>query len=308
MTNVRPEALELFSHSLNPADKVLITGAAGWFGQTALAMTKAAGLPHMATGSKPGILELDGEYEALQSHNFGIISDFQPTVVIDTAFLTREKVAVIGAEKYIEANKALIDCSLKVASLASVRKYVGFSSGAAVHLAGYRSFELSINPYAALKRSFEEKMLEASQFATANISIPRVWSVTGAYLNKAELFAFSNLILQAKSGTLQIRAEHPILRRYCPAEDVIAIAISQTTQDRPVIFDTGGELLEIGHLADLVRETVDPLLTVTRSLDPNLPVDDYYSNGEHWSSLSIKHGLHEETALEQLKRLVKDIH
>jgi hypothetical protein len=57
------------------------------------------------------------------------IRDFIPTVVIDSAFLTRDKLAVLGQGEFININQGLISDSLEMARLPSVRKNVGFPSG-----------------------------------------------------------------------------------------------------------------------------------------------------------------------------------
>jgi len=307
VSKVRNEAGRLFSRNLHTEDRVLITGASGWFGRTALAMTKLAGLDYLATGSKARVMTFDGDRERIELHGLDVISAFKPTVVIDAAFLTREKAAVVGADKYIDANRKLIRCSKEIASLDSVRKYVGFSSGAAVHLAGYSSFDLLDNPYAALKRDYEEEMLALSESTNASIVIPRVWSVTGAYVNSPKIYAFSSFILQAKSGNIEIRARHNVLRRYSLVEDVVSLAISQPKEDRGTVFDTGGEILEIGRLAEEILLIIDPAGKITRDIEPELPADHYYSDNSQWSNISLLHGLGQAPISQQIRLVSRHI-
>jgi nucleoside-diphosphate-sugar epimerase len=297
---IRPEALVIFRNALQPSDRILISGGSGWFGNTAIAMTKTANLPYMVTGSTARNLILDGDKEKIESHHIAKIAAFKPTVVIDAAFLTREKVAVLGPDKYVEINRSLIKISLEMAGLSSVRKYVGFSSGAAFHLAGQNSFSLADNPYAALKRSYEEQMLEIDHSLGAEISIPRVFSVTGAYVSKPELFAFSNLIIQARSGVMEIHSKNKIFRRYSPVEDIIALAVAQAKQENGVIFDTGGEMLEIGELANQIKRELYPDALIRRELSPSLPVDDYQSDNTQWSRIASLHGLDQASISEQI--------
>jgi nucleoside-diphosphate-sugar epimerase len=304
---IRPESLSLFRKALRHGDKILISGAAGWFGQTAIAMTKTTGLEYLATGSRSRVIELNGENEKIESHDMNSIAAFKPTVVIDAAFLTREKIAVTGAANYIEINQAIMDCSKEIVGLASVRKYVGFSSGATVNLAGHDSFNILDNPYAALKRSYEEQMLDAGSWSKASITIPRVFSLTGAYVNRPDLFAFSNLILQARSGEISIRARRRVLRRYCLVEDVIALSVSSLDQGETLIFETGGDLVEIGELAHLIKAQIDTEMKIIRSLDQEESSDNYFSSGLEWSSLSKKQGLLEETISKQIARFLASV-
>jgi len=304
---IRPESLSLFRQELKHGDRVLICGASGWFGQTAIAMTKDAGLEYMATGSRTRVIEIDGDTVRVASHNISSISAFEPTVVIDAAFLTRDKIAVIGAVKYIEINQVLMKISREIASLESVRKYVGFSSGATVHLAGQDSFSLSDNPYAALKKSYEAQMMEVSNWSKASLVIPRVYSVTGAYVNKPQLFAFSDLILQARAGVIEVRAKNKVLRRYSPVEDVIALAVAQSKQQGQIIFDTGGEMLEVGDLANQIRMEVCQDAIIHRELNPNLLADDYQSDNVQWSNVLSLSDMEQAPLSEQIRRVARHL-
>lgn len=307
MEKIRPESLSLFRQELKYGDKVLICGASGWFGRTAIAMTKAAGLEYMATGSRTRVIEIDGDTVRVESHNISSISAFEPTVVIDAAFLTRDKISVIGAVKYIEINQVLMKISREIASLESVRKYVGFSSGATMNLAGQSSFRISDNPYAALKKSYEEQMMEVSNWSKASVVIPRVYSVTGAYVNKPQLFAFSDLILQAKAGVIEVRAKNKVLRRYSPVEDVIALAVAQSKQQGQIIFDTGGEMLEVGDLANQIRMEICQDAIIHRELNPHLLADDYHSDNVQWSNILSLSEIEQAPLSEQIRRAARHL-
>jgi hypothetical protein len=71
--NIRQEAQDLFLNNLRSDDRVLVTGAAGWFGRTAIAMTRGAGLELLATGSKDQKIEIDGQSQAVHAQTLEII-------------------------------------------------------------------------------------------------------------------------------------------------------------------------------------------------------------------------------------------
>ena len=282
---IRHEAQELWLNNLRSDDRVLVTGAAGWFGRTAIAMTREAGLELLATGSKDQKIEIDGQSQAVHNQSLDVISAFKPTVVIDTAFVTRERLPILGHKTYIETNQKLIDQSLDIATLPSVRKYIGFSSGATKHLAGNTSFSLEENPYAAQKRIYESKISEIAANLQSDISVARVWSVTGSYCTKPQTFAFTDLIAQAKFGLIEIKAKHLVYRRYCALEDVLALAMVPKTPGSVSIFDTGGGLIELGELAKIVVELLNPNAEIRREVDPGLASDNYHSDGKGWDAL-----------------------
>ena len=300
---IRAEAIDLYLGNLSSDDRVLVTGAGGWFGRTAIAMTRGVGVGLLATGTKDQHIDIDGQGQAVQAQSLEAISVFEPTVVIDTAFVTRERLSVLGHKTYVETNQKLIDQSLAIAALPSVRKYIGFSSGATMHLAGHTSFSLEENPYAAQKRIYESKISEMAAELQSNVSVARVWSVTGSYCTKPDSFAFTDLIAQAKLGLIEIKAKHLVFRRYCAIEDVLALAMLPSPTVSNPIFDTGGDLIEIGDLAKLVIELVNPNAEIRRQIDPELHLDDYHSDNSDWENLVGTGLLSEDSLREQIARV-----
>ena len=303
---IRREAQELWLKNLRSDDRVLVTGAGGWFGRTAIAMTRKSGLALLATGSKDQQIEIDGQGQSVQAQSLEIIAAFEPTVVIDTAFVTRERLPALGHKAYVETNQRIIDQSLDIAALPSVRKYIGFSSGATMHLAGHTSFSLQENPYAAQKRIYESRMSEIAGALDCDISVARVWSVTGSYCTKPNSFAFTDLIAQAKLGLVEVKAKRPVYRRYCAIEDVLALAMLPNELGGNSIFSTGGELIELGDLAKLVVELVNPNAEIRRHIDPELASDDYYSDSKDWDELLQSADLVKDSISHQVTRVAHE--
>jgi nucleoside-diphosphate-sugar epimerase len=302
---IRAEALELFLGNLSSDDRVLVTGAGGWFGRTAIAMTRESGLEILASGSKDQQIEISGASQHVQSLSLDNISAFEPTVVIDTAFVTRERLPALGHKAYVETNQKIINQSLAIAALPSVRKYIGFSSGATMHLAGHTSFSVEENPYAAQKRVYEGKIAEIAGGLQCDVSVARVWAVTGSYCTKPDTFAFTNLIAQAKLGLIKIMAKHLVYRRYCAVEDVLAVAMLPKQPGDISIFDTGGDLIELGELAKIVVELVNPNAEIQRQVDPVLPSDNYHSDGKEWDDLVQSAGMAFDSLSNQIARVAE---
>jgi nucleoside-diphosphate-sugar epimerase len=175
-----------------------------------------------------------------------------------------------------------------------------------MHLAGHTSFSIEENPYAAQKRIYESKMSEIAAEIENNISVARVWSVTGSYCTKPGTFAFTDLITQAKLGLIEIKAKHLVYRRYCAIEDVLALAILTNEPESNPVFDTGGDLIEIGDLAKLVVELVNPNAEIRRQIDPELKSDDYCSDSKDWGALLQSANLAKDSISDQLTRVAYD--
>ena len=283
-------------------DRVLITGATGWFGRMALWMARKENVSVLAVASKKATIQLDSFSENIYEYNLEHMTDYAPTVVVDSAFLTRDRVGVISLGDYISLNRGLIRGSKEIASLPSVRKYVGFSSGATRHLAGQESFALESNPYAALKMEYEAEMAQINASNEVAMSIARVWSVTGPFTTKPDLFAFSNLISQAREGVMRIESAGNVFRRYCELEAVMRVALAQKKQRGDPVFDTGGELIEIGDLAQVICEEINNEAIVIRGAYDGSREDNYYSDGTQWDSMIADLGLVQESIRSQIRR------
>ena len=283
-------------------DRVLITGATGWFGRTALWMAMKENVNVLAMASKKNSVRVGEFSKGVYAHNLEQIADFAPTVFVDSAFLTRDKISAFDLGGYISLNRSLIRDSIEIASLPSIRKYVGFSSGATRHLAGQESFALQNNPYAALKMEYEAEMAQINSSNEVAISIARVWSVTGPFTTKPDLFAFSNLISQAREGLMRIESAGNVFRRYCGLEAVMQVALAQKKQGGDPVFDTGGELIEIGDLAQVIREEINNEAVVIRGSYDGSREDNYYSDGTQWDSMIADLGLLQESIRSQIRR------
>ena len=202
------------------------------------------------------------------------LGDAQPgdtdgALVLHFAFLTRDRIADLGADAFTDANRAITRTVLDLFAAGAPRALVYASSGAA-HAAD--------EPYGIAKQHDEAAFREACDRVGASCVIPRIFSISGPYMTKPTLYALGDLILQAqRDDRLRIRAAHPVIRSYVAAADLLALclaAAAEPTQD--LVFDSGGEIVEVGDLADAVRRVAGrPDLPIERTWDPAAPADRY---------------------------------
>jgi nucleoside-diphosphate-sugar epimerase len=208
------------------------------------------------------------------------IRDFKPTLVLDAAFLTREKVSTITLENYISSNTALIEQALELQQLTTVQKFVGISSGASLPHLKIRTSNFALDPYGSLKATYEHRLLQNHELR-AKTTIGRIWSVSGKLVTKPSVFAFSDLAKQALGGAIKISAPHEVWRRYVDLEDFLKVVLlAHPGQDR--VIDSGGELIEIGQLAQLIFEVLGTKPKIARTLVSGLQADRYYSDDISW--------------------------
>jgi nucleoside-diphosphate-sugar epimerase len=271
-------------------DRVLVTGASGWLGRTALDLLAPLGLPTLALAGRPRKIRVSDcniECRVWDDHE---VAAFAPTVVLDCAFLTRDRVADMPLDEYVATNRALTERLVYATQLPGVRLALTVSSGAAIH--PHDAFEGPIehNPYGYLKREAEHCLTRAAADSGAIPVIARAWSISGAHVQKPHGYALGSMIRDADSGAIRIIARRPVFRRYVLAEELLALGIAEGSVG-PATIDSGGELVEMADLAARIAAVVRPEAVITRGeIDPRDP-DRYHSDGQDWERHCKKWGL-----------------
>ena len=262
-------------------DRVLVTGASGWLGRTALDLLAPLGLPTLAVASRARIIRVgDCEIECRVWEDREVAA-FAPTVVLDCAFLTRDRVADMPLGDYVAANRTLTERLVYATQLAGVRLALTISSGAAVYPHDALDRRVEHNPYGYLKREAEHRLAQAAAESGAVPVVARAWSISGAHVQKPQGYALGSMILAAASGAIRITARHPVFRRYVLAEELLALGIAEGSVG-PATIDSGGELVEMAELAARIAAVVRPDAVISRDeADPREP-DNYHSDGQDW--------------------------
>ena len=265
---------------MNHLERVVVLGASGWVGRTACNWLNEMGTELLLFAGRNRSETIGKSTFRFYTFDQKKIKDFKPTAVIDAAFITREKVVAFPLSNYIQMNTELIEQGLELQRLSSVEKFIGISSGASVpHLTPGHP-ELEVDPYGALKATYEERLIENPDLR-AKTTIGRIWSVSGDLVTKPAMFAFSSLIQQALVGHIDIHAMHRIWRRYVDLEDFLKVVTLSSPGDSRVI-DSGGRLVEIHKLAELIFSELKIAPSISRNLAPASSDDLYYSNGTTW--------------------------
>ena len=262
-------------------DRVLVTGASGWLGRTALDLLAPLGLPTLAVASRARIIRVgDCEIECRVWEDREVAA-FAPTVVLDCAFLTRDRIADMPLGYYVAANRTLTERLVYATQLAGVRLALTISSGAAVYPHDALDRRVEHNPYGYLKREAEHRLAQAAAESGAVPVVARAWSISGAHVQKPQGYALGSMILAAASGAIRITARHPVFRRYVLAEELLALGIAEGSVG-PATIDSGGELVEMAELAARIAAVVRPDAVISRDeADPREP-DNYHSDGQDW--------------------------
>lgn len=263
-------------------DRVLITGASGWLGRTALDLISPLGLPTLALASRPRTIEVGGCDVECHTWNDQDVRTFAPTVVLDCAFLTKGFALTMSLPDYVSTNRLLTDRLLYAARLPQVRLALTVSSGAAVYPHDALSRPIEDNAYGYLKAEAERRLMQEVDGGGAVPVVARAWSISGAHVQDPENFALGSMIIAAAGGSIHITANRPVFRRYVLAEELLAVGIVEGSVG-PAVIDSGGQLIEMDELAHRIAAVVNPEAVITRADIEPLQPDRYHSDGSDWA-------------------------
>lgn len=254
--------------------RVAVTGANGWFGRSTLKVLNDMDVEVYATSNRQTTISFGTRKFEVTEWEESQIADFRPDVVVDCAFLTKERFAEFTPENYVATNRMLVQRALWLAGLPTVEHFIGFSSGASITDPSH--------PYGMIKREYEVALERLQKSRNNSIVIARAWSVSGHLITKPSMFALSDFVVQARSGTIKINATGPVRRRYVAIEDLLLLASKISNASGFHVIDSGGQLVELQELAEIVAEVVNPEALIIRDLNPNSPANDYFSNDISW--------------------------
>jgi nucleoside-diphosphate-sugar epimerase len=262
-------------------DRVLVIGASGWLGRTALDLLAPLGLPTLPLASRARIIRVGEREIECRVWDEGELAAFAPTVVLDCGFLTRDRVTDMPLDEYLSANRSLTERLLYATRLPDVRLALTVSSGAAVYPHDALDGPIEDNPYGYLKREAEHRLAQAAAESGAVPVVVRAWSISGAHVQKPQGYALGSMIRDAHSGAIRITARRPVFRRYVLAEELLALGIAEGSVG-PATIESGGELVEMAELAARIAAVVRPDAVISRGeMDPRDP-DRYHSDGQDW--------------------------
>ena len=155
---------------------------------------------------------------------------------------------------------------------------------------------MAANPYGALKAEDERAFAALARARGIPLAAPRIFGLSGEYINKTEIYALASLIESVRRGEpIRIRARHAVLRSYVYVGDLLALCLGLALSAVPLveIFDTAGEAsVEIGDLARLVAASLGrqdhPVL---RDRDPAAPEDRYLGDPARLRALFGRAGI-----------------
>lgn len=276
--------------------RIVVTGSSGWLGLASLdCLAQAFGNRFasrvVCVGSHRRQLRLQCGVTVDQI----ALAELQnlpckPTWVLHYAFLTKDRADSMSEAAYREANLQIGEAVLSSLDAIGAQGIFVASSGAAYRAEDTEASD-AMRLYGALKLADEVRFTKWAQGPNRRAVIARIFNVTGPYINKHEAYALASFILDGLAGRdIEVRAPRRVVRGYVPISEILSLAISELASERQGVcrFDTGGDPLDLGEVAEIVAAHF-PEVKVRRA-DIIEPVSDaYYGDSLTYKSLLDQH-------------------
>ena len=202
----------------------------------------------------------------------------------DFAFLTRDKINLIGPEKYKEANINIINDSVNLIYHLRPKNVVLASSGA-VYKIGKNWKESSNFLYSDLKILQEEKIKEVCNKTNSNLIIVRIFNLSGSGITKVNEFAISQFINDALNNKeISINSNYLVNRSYCDISQLLNTLVTAAKNGYTGTLDSTGIKIELRDLAKQVIKELESksIFNAPEVIDGSLS-DDYFSESKEYS-------------------------
>jgi nucleoside-diphosphate-sugar epimerase len=273
---------EALRDALEKSDRIVITGASGWLGQSLLHELNLADptlLPDrvLALGSFTRQIELlDGTTVEIREWNDDDAENFHPTIAVHLAYLTADQFQANGAEQYIATNEGMTRRGLALQALPGLRAFMFASSGAAT-VAGDNT-PLGSHPYSQQKADDESAYLSSVAASSTPTLASRLWSVSGPYCTRPQAYAFSDMVVRALAKQpLEVKARGEVRRRYVDAGEFLAACLSLNLRGGTGIIDSAGVEVEMRELGAAITSELGGTL-IASEIDMTVAPDLYLAD------------------------------
>jgi nucleoside-diphosphate-sugar epimerase len=245
----------------------VVTGASGWLGHATLAMLQQALGCNFerrvsALGSQSGQMKLaNGCTLPVFALRDWRLPEAQTVIVFHYAFLTKDKVSDLSLDDYVSRNNAISETVRTWVATGQVTGVVLPSSGAVYDHLHNKKRDPAAALYGQMKYQDETAFTEACAAVGTGLVIPRVFNLSGPYINKFDSYALASFVLQALGRQpVIIKARHPVIRSYYFIGDLIELCLQLLFRQSRVAtecFDVAGaEIIELGELAKRVAKVL----------------------------------------------------
>lgn len=291
---------------LDKCDQVVIYGANGWMGRSAIDYISTV-LPGHATetllliGSKPSLLEINGKYFNVLDPVQGYSRICEGAIFFNAAFLRREKLQSTPSIDYLQQNEIIASLAKNALKNKKLKSFINLSSGAARETEILPSLRTP-DEYSTIKKYLEVEYSHlCAEYSTAFVNC-RIFSLSGKYINEFDNLALSSFIKQATLNN-RIEVKSPNTKRtYIDGADLSETLLTLANDSRSVFLDSGGSLVTLLELAHCVSRIMNNGNCEVTTQNENSP--SYFGNYQEFNEIALRAG---QTLLSVEEQIVKTI-
>lgn len=290
--------------------RIVLTGASGWLGRATLdmlhdALGDAFSKRVACFGSRRAELRLSAT-RVIQQRPLGELGSLprQPTLLLHFAFLGKDRAEAMAETEYRAANRAIRKAVLDALDPIGVEAAFVASSGAARH-ADDEAVLAAMRLYGTLKREDEDAFAGWAEQRGTCSTIGRIFNISGPHINKVNSYALSSFVLAALAGRpVVVRAPHDVRRGYVAIRELMSLVFAVLLERRSGVtrFDSGGEDIELGALAEMIASSLDS--RVSRSAMRQGAADVYLGDDRAYRRLLERHGIASVPLADQIAETV----
>jgi len=286
-------------------DQVVIYGAKGWLGRSAIDALHAFDYDSsrlLLVGSKS---EKANEAELpvnIFSAEEAIRRVSNKSLFINAAYLRREKLQEMSVETYLHKIDQINEFPRAILKAKRLRSFINLSSGAAAE-AEDDSGKSSPDAYSKSKLETEELLRKVTSIFDVPFINCRVFSISGKYINEFNNLALSSFIQQAKSAKKRITVFSPTtFRTYVDSVDLMNVLIRIAFKPINLDIDSGGWKVTMLELAKEVSNFFPGSTVEKMKFDAQGP--DFCATTDDFNHFAAGFGIHLKSISEQVKATV----
>jgi nucleoside-diphosphate-sugar epimerase len=251
--------------------RIILVGGTGWIGRAVQHLLQRIDCHVLIFGSPRG--KLSRAWDLATAEAFGADG------LVFLAGVTPDLGEQIGLRDYeglLEDVSRTLEQCLEIRGL----RWLSYASSGIVEMAELEDPHGCRNAYQSAKYR-EEALVECAQSPTLVSQIVRIYSLSGPFVTRPEHYAIFDLISQAKSGVIRVKAQSGVWRNYTAVTDLATVILSAALSVRNELLCTGGQPIEMRDLASLIARTVNPSAIVQFPPESG-PPNFYCATGSEW--------------------------